>query len=749
MALTTGKKTTVVTPSSVANRMGIVDAYGGDWVATAADAIGNTLDEFTKRAVVQEEEAWKAKFSIDTFKAIKGFANNNRVNPSGFYNSVDPYVEQLIEKVPARFKGWAKQYAGMMAAREGQDIHLRHYNKKQDDLIKLNIEDTNLFIQNSLERLEKLDISQWDDEMVKGLVAELAEKTVSYSNIYSTLDPQYSAGLDLPEVWAKNKILGFEQSRVNTRVKSMYKGGIILDQEAMSRTAENPKGVDINGDGVVAERIGPEKDALSYSELAEKEIEKYLKNYRNNPDDGDLDGFSTLLASENDEEFSFFSTDAERVNIINNTLAYKNTLVAEQAKVQLKIDNQLASDHANAVNKLRERLEVPYLLPDSELELINMFDNLNLSADHRQELTNKYHTMDTINKYAEMILFDPKTNAFGVDASKRFYYKGQYFDMPDQSNVWTDAVRKAKHELKFTHGITEEDISSEQLENLIIDKHMYQLTGHLPSELLFQYSNLLDEDDADLDHIKNYVSRWGKVPSAFTEWLGGWDDMNYDVESDREQLIEMAQAFNYVSSANLTKMLTIDGIETEDALMLTEFYTDWQKRKAIIDRSGNVPEDEKITESEFVQRWWQTRDKKRDEIDLMNQEIDKAFTRLDEGFFEAELLHALQKTSLDIFAVSYGTVPFQGEPLVKPLINWPILRDMFVVSDNEKIDLNLRAAANAVQQITPDIIMDYYKAKNLSLHQIQMRTKQELSVDINKIIKWAIRDIANMGYDTE
>ena len=749
MALTTGKKTTVVTPSSVANRMGIVDAYGGDWVATAADAIGNTLDEFTKRAVVQEEEAWKAKFSIDTFKAIKGFANNNRVNPSGFYNSVDPYVEQLIEKVPARFKGWAKQYAGMMAAREGQDIHLRHYNKKQDDLIKLNIEDTNLFIQNSLERLEKLDISQWDDEMVKGLVAELAEKTVSYSNIYSTLDPQYSAGLDLPEVWAKNKILGFEQSRVNTRVKSMYKGGIILDQEAMSRTAENPKGVDINGDGVVAERIGPEKDALSYSELAEKEIEKYLKNYRNNPDDGDLDGFSTLLASENDEEFSFFSTDAERVNIINNTLAYKNTLVAEQAKVQLKIDNQLASDHANAVNKLRERLEVPYLLPDSELELINMFDNLNLSADHRQELTNKYHTMDTINKYAEMILFDPKTNAFGVDASKRFYYKGQYFDMPDQSNVWTDAVRKAKHELKFTHGITEEDISSKQLENLIIDKHMYQLTGHLPSELLFQYSNLLDEDDADLDHIKNYVSRWGKVPSAFTEWLGGWDDMNYDVESDREQLIEMAQAFNYVSSSNLTKMLTIDGIETEDALMLTEFYTDWQKRKAIIDRSGNVPEDEKITESEFVQRWWQTRDKKRDEIDLMNQEIDKAFTRLDEGFFEAELLHALQKTSLDIFAVSYGTVPFQGEPLVKPLINWPILRDMFVVSDNEKIDLNLRAAANAVQQITPDIIMDYYKAKNLSLHQIQMRTKQELSVDINKIIKWAIRDIANMGYDTE
>ena len=44
MALTTGKKQTSVTPSSMANRMGVVPAYGGDWLATASDTLGKTLD---------------------------------------------------------------------------------------------------------------------------------------------------------------------------------------------------------------------------------------------------------------------------------------------------------------------------------------------------------------------------------------------------------------------------------------------------------------------------------------------------------------------------------------------------------------------------------------------------------------------------------------------------------------------------------------------------------------------------------
>ena len=75
MALTTGKKQTSVTPSSMANRMGVVPAYGGDWLATASDTLGKTLDLQAKRVATIEEEKWKAQFSIDTYKAINEFAS--------------------------------------------------------------------------------------------------------------------------------------------------------------------------------------------------------------------------------------------------------------------------------------------------------------------------------------------------------------------------------------------------------------------------------------------------------------------------------------------------------------------------------------------------------------------------------------------------------------------------------------------------------------------------------------------------
>ena len=77
MALTTGKRTTTVTPSATASRMGIVPAYGGDPITAGASALGEALSEEVKRAAVLEEEKWNAKFSIDTYKALNEFALKN------------------------------------------------------------------------------------------------------------------------------------------------------------------------------------------------------------------------------------------------------------------------------------------------------------------------------------------------------------------------------------------------------------------------------------------------------------------------------------------------------------------------------------------------------------------------------------------------------------------------------------------------------------------------------------------------
>ena len=46
MALTKGERTTITTASSVANRMGVVPAYGGNPITTIAEVATEKLDFF-------------------------------------------------------------------------------------------------------------------------------------------------------------------------------------------------------------------------------------------------------------------------------------------------------------------------------------------------------------------------------------------------------------------------------------------------------------------------------------------------------------------------------------------------------------------------------------------------------------------------------------------------------------------------------------------------------------------------------
>ena len=747
MALTQGKKTTVVTPSSVANRMGVVDAYKGDWVAAAAEQFGKTIDVITQQKVTQEEELYKAKFSIDTFDAIKGFANKNRVDPDGYYNSVNPYIDTLIKKVPTRFKGWAKQYAGMMAAREGQDIHLRHYNKKQQDLIKYNNIDTDRWINDALDKLSAKDISEWDNEMTNFYLPELTDKTVSYASIYASLDPQFSAGLDAPEIWAKKKILGFEQARVNTKIKSIYAGAIVKDQESLTYSAKYPNGIDLNGDGIVAEPIGSEAGALSYLEQAQKDVALYLKNYQTNPDQDMLDGFSTLLAAKNDQEFSMFSTAEERANIIDNATIYGNNLIEENKRLQSKIDNQNKANHQNAVNQFLQRLDFPYLLPNSKDELIKNFNDLNISAEDRITLTDKYEYNDTINKYAELLMWNPNNEG------KRFIYKEKYVDLPDLTNAWADVTSRAMAELKAKgFEITAE--TEKEIQKSMVDTHVYHLTGKMPNEFTFQWDMFANEPSPDLEALKQYATRWNIVPEPLSRWLGDWKHMNYELETDRNQLIEMAHAMHYLRSSDIPQMMEIEGIDSKDAIMLDSFYQDYQKRKTIIDNTQATPESQKITESEFVERWWKARDAKIDDIDILNKEINTMFTRLDDDYFAKALKEQIDKTKFSLFAADYGSMAIGiGEAKVKPLFEFSMINPLswlpLVKTDTEAVDLNLELAGRELENILPDIITDFYISQNLTARDLAQRPKWQIEKDIKTILQWGIRDLANQGWDTD
>ena len=159
MALTKGNRDKVTTVSSIQSRMGVVGTYDGDAIATAAAAIGESLDIYSQRRITMEEEKYKADFQINTINTINKFAREHRLDPEGFTNVTQSYIDGLVSKAPERFKNWSKQYASLKAAQEGDVIFNNRYNADQIDLIKRNDAANEIFVDDNLKKIYGMGIS--------------------------------------------------------------------------------------------------------------------------------------------------------------------------------------------------------------------------------------------------------------------------------------------------------------------------------------------------------------------------------------------------------------------------------------------------------------------------------------------------------------------------------------------------------------------------------------------------------------
>ena len=82
MALTKGERTTITTASSVANRMGVVPAYGGNPITTIAEVATEKLDFFAKRQATLQEGKYKADLEIQTRAYINEIGREYFDNPN-------------------------------------------------------------------------------------------------------------------------------------------------------------------------------------------------------------------------------------------------------------------------------------------------------------------------------------------------------------------------------------------------------------------------------------------------------------------------------------------------------------------------------------------------------------------------------------------------------------------------------------------------------------------------------------------
>jgi hypothetical protein len=301
MVLKAGERKVYTTPSSLASRMGVVRGQTGDGFQVASEALGNTINVFALRQAKIEEEKWKADFSIKGLDTILKYSFDNSLNLSGFTNAADGYIVQSVESAPKRFKGWAKQYLGLMASREANVIANAVIQKTQVEAINKLAEREQRMIEGFKEDIWKqsptqgatgqsnpFSFTQWLEDV---MFPSLADYSVSWENLKSTLD---ASMVDSGHMAGTVEELKYNISNIVDRAR------LIRDQKTLiDIAAESAK----EGKGLGYDSEYDEYDVISMMDQAMTSNENGIRMYEEGVSRGDIDsGMFTDIRPEDRKE---------------------------------------------------------------------------------------------------------------------------------------------------------------------------------------------------------------------------------------------------------------------------------------------------------------------------------------------------------------------------------------------------------------------------------------------------------------
>lgn len=624
MALTKGNREKVTSVSSIQSRMGVVDAYAGDPVSMAADAIGKSINVYAERMITIQDENYKSDFKINTIKKIGDFAKQFNLDPEGFTNATNAYIEGIVSKAPKRFKNWSKEFASLKAAQEGDVIFNKKYNNDQIDAIKLNNATDTMFIDDNLRKIIGMNQSEFDDFWSTSLLPELGEIINSSTNLYNSLDPQFRSGLPLPEEKMRKYKLAFEGARVNSSIQDLLSAAV--EQDKIDYLEGNiPYGT---GDTTL--------------EKAVKEIKtNLLKDYVKNPESLNENKFAVLTNS---------STE-ERQEISESANTFIESFVNQQEKLQKKIENQqqvnIDENHKQFMGNMQN-----YLLPNSLQQLNIMTDRMGFSVEQKSELTKQYNTSTVIESYGKK-----KTLNLETDIGSAYRLLTDDFGYDD---IKIEDVKKMMIDYKVIELINDDYVAEEGMpsqRNLSTIDFSYDISNDIASN--------------DLIKISAFASRNGVVPSEVNEFINSATGLNYETEADRMQLAEIAYTVNYLTSR---AGFAIEGLDQDLVLPLMDLHEQ-------IKRMPNNGVTEKTAYEYFFSKI--NKDSSiRDEIDL---KIDNVFENEDIDL-DGLILDSIEEEQSRFVGVhSNAEIGITTDDfMVEPLIDWFPLRWLKVNSSDLK-----------------------------------------------------------------
>ena len=741
MALTPGKKRVSTTGSSVSQlsgRMGVVRATTADWVATASEALGTSLNEMGKMAAMQEEQKYKSKFTIDAINFFNKAKNDNMKSTEGFYNVVDSYIETTVKNAPFRFKSYAEQYLSSLAASKGQEIHNNVRAINENDNILSWTESSNKNVDDLMQTIRGFTVENFDENMA-ALEDRFREEEINLTNLRASItNPSRLAALPSIESHNSSILKKLETEKITLYSNAELSAAHTKDQETLI-------GKDLDGDGVISQKLA---DGTTYLSKAISSVNGVLSAYQNDRNKGYGNNYFPK------------SLDQDRAEIITDVQAANESLVKSFDSQQLKIQLDNKITNTNGLNVINNASNTPDILKQFEnidqlKGAISMFD-ITENAGLYEEILNNYTLQSILNDNQNYLIAKPEDGRLTITVG------GQEKSLKLTNNIFDDVLTNINNQLKVA-GIddkyTKEQITDGLLNSLYYNLTSTNFTGGKNIDSSFFSSTLSNgELNQNLAYLTMVASTFGIVPERLGSVINNWETMNLDTPEDIQYLVNMAQAVNDIKNTSTAKVINIKGIDPKAQLYLQEFYKDYSQRADINNQLVARGEQPRIDLDTYTKNWFQLRDSKdTDSVDKIVNEFAIKTTGINGDNEEYNLImeeliienlksvnDGIWNNITEFFGYERGVV--SGTPRMESHIGIPGLRWLLMTPDEDALAFEENFAREIYTDLLPDYIPWYYKSKNMNELDIRQRSKEQITQDLKEMIGFVTNDLQTLGY---
>ena len=741
MALTPGKKRVSTTGSSVSQlsgRMGVVRATTADWVATASEALGTSLNEMGKMAAMQEEQKYKSKFTIDAINFFNKAKNDNMKSTEGFYNVVDSYIETTVKNAPFRFKSYAEQYLSSLAASKGQEIHNNVRAINENDNILSWTESSNKNVDDLMQTIRGFTVENFDENMA-ALEDRFREEEINLTNLRASItNPSRLAALPSIEAHSSSILKKLETEKITLYSNAELSAAHTKDQETLI-------GKDLDGDGVISEKLA---DGTTYLSKAISSVNGVLSEYQNDRNKGYGNNYFPK------------SLDQDRAEIITDVQAANDSLIKSFDSQQLKIQLDNKITNTNGLNVINNASNTPDILKQFEnidqlKGAISMFD-ITENAGLYEEIINNYTLQDILKNNQNYLVAKPEDGRVTITVN------GQEKSLKLTNNIFDDVVTNINNQLKVA-GI-DDKYTKEQITNGLLNSLYYNFTsdttgvGRNIDSSFFSSTLSAGEFNQNLGYLTMVASTFGIVPDRLGSVINNWETMNLDTPEDIQYLVNMAQAVNDIKNTSTAKVINIGGIDAKAQLYLQEFYKDYSQRADINNQLVARGEQPRIDLDTYTKNWFQLRDSKdTDSVDKIVNEFAIKTTGINGDNEEYNLImeeliienlksvnDGIWNNITEFFGYERGVV--SGTPRMESHIGIPGLRWLLMTPDEDALAFEENFAREIYTDLLPDYIPWYYKSKNMNELDIRQRSKEQITQDLKEMIGFVTNDLQTLGY---